>query len=253
MMNMKPKLTVVIPCYNEEQNIRLGSLDKVVRYLEKLSFAWEGLIVDDGSTDESKELISEFISTNSHFSLVERPHQGKAAAVITGMLKSQGDLILFTDLDQATPINQLEKTLPWIEKGFDIVIGSRKGKRTGAPFLRRLMGPGFMLVRNLILGLSGIEDTQCGFKLFKQKAAREIFHRLKIFGVQKQLSGPRVTAGFDVEVLFIAKKLNYKIKEVPVEWHYVDTRRVSPILDSLDALIDIIRIRLNSMQGKYNL
>lgn len=250
---MNPKLSVVIPCYNEEQNIRLGALDKIARYMEMREYSWEGLIVDDGSSDQSPQLIQEFINSNSHFKLLARPHQGKAAAVIAGMLVARGELVLFTDLDQATPINQLEKLLPWMSQGFDVVIGSRKGGRSGAPFLRRLMGPGFIFMRNLILGLKGIEDTQCGFKLFKRTTAKEIFNRLIIFSGQMHVAGPRVTAGFDVEVLFVARKLNYKIKEVPVEWHYVDTRRVSPLLDSLDALTDIIRIRLNSIQGKYNL
>ncbi len=249
---MKLKLSVVIPCYNEEQNIRLGALDKVVRYMETLTFPWECLIVDDGSTDASKKLIKEFIKSNSHFRLLERSHQGKAAAVIAGMLATKGELVLFTDLDQATPINQLEKLLPYIDQGYDVVIGSRKGRRAGAPLLRRLMGPGFMLVRNLILGLKGIEDTQCGFKLFKKRAAHDIFGRLKIFTGVMHVSGPRVTAGFDVEVLYVGKKLNFKIKEVPVEWHYVDTRRVSPVMDSWDALIDIIRIKLNSLRGYYD-
>jgi hypothetical protein len=183
---------------------------------------------------------------------LEKKHQGKAGTVIAGMMAANGELVLFSDLDQATPINQLEKLLPYIDQGYDVVIGSRKGRRKGAPLLRRLMGPGFMLLRNLILGLKGIEDTQCGFKLFKGEAARQIFSRLKIFGGNKQVSGPRVTAGFDVEALFVASKLNYKIKEVPVEWHYVDTRRVSPIMDSLDALLDILRIKYYSLAGLYD-
>ena len=113
------------------------------------------------------------------------------------------------------------------------------------------MGPGFMLIRNIILGLEGLEDTQCGFKIFKKNVAHDIFHRLVLYGKQKLTKGSHVTAGFDVEVLFIAQKSGYKIKEVPVNWHYVDTRRVSPLVDSWDALKDILRIRLNSIKGEY--
>lgn len=248
---MVPYLSVVIPCYNEEQNIRLGTLDKVAHYMEQRKYTWEVLIVDDGSSDESLSLIREFCAENHGFRLIANTHQGKAGTVVSGMLAATGDYILFTDLDQATPINQVELLLPFIEKGFDIVIGSRKGRRAGAPLLRRLMGPGFMIVRNLILGLKGIEDTQCGFKLFKKDVARNIFGRLKLYKNHQKTSGPRVTAGFDVEVLYVAKKLSYKIREVPVEWHYVDTRRVSPLNDSIDALIDILRIKLYSFQGFY--
>lgn len=248
---MKPKLSIVVPCFNEEQNIRLGALDKIARYMERQTYSWEVLIVDDGSTDESRLLIKKTVSSNRQFRLLENSHQGKAGTVVSGMLAATGELVLFTDLDQATPLDQLEKLEPWIDRGFDLVIGSRKQRRTGAPFLRRLMGPGFMLVRNLILGLGGIQDTQCGFKLFKREVAQKVFSRLKLYGVQKHVSGPRVTAGFDVEVLFVARRLGYKIKEVPVEWHYVDTRRVSPIQDSYDALLDILKIRLYSIRGLY--
>ena len=248
---MKPYLSVVIPCYNEEQNIRLGALDKVAGYLEKQKYSREVLIVDDGSTDDSRQLIKKFIGSNNHFQLIENPHQGKAFTVVTGMLEAGGDFILFADLDQSTPIDQVDKLLPYFSKGYDIVIGSRQGLRTGAPFWRRLMGPGFMLVRNLILGLPGLDDTQCGFKIFKRQVARIIFSKLRLYSHKKQTFGPRGTAGFDVEVLFVATKLGYKIKEVPVEWHYVDTRRVSPLADSIDALVDIIKIRLNSIKGIY--
>ena len=249
---MQPYLSVVIPCYNEEQNIRLGALDKVAYYLEHQKYPWEVLIVDDGSSDESAVLIKKFVATNGHFQLIANAHQGKAGTVVSGMLAANGAHILFTDLDQATPIDQTEKLLPWFSKDYDIIIGSRKGRRVGAPLLRRLMGPGFMLARNLILGLGTIQDTQCGFKMFKKEVAHDIFKRLKLYGGEKHASGPRVTAGFDVEVLFIATRLGYKIREVPVEWHYVDTRRVSPMIDSIDALADIVSIRWNSIRGRYS-
>ena len=249
---MSIELSIVIPCYNEEQNIRLGALDKVALYFEKQTYSWEVLIVDDGSTDQSKGLLRKFVSKYPRFKLMENPHKGKAETVVSGMLAASGKEILFTDLDQATPIDQLEKLLPWFNKGYDIVIGSRKERRVGAPFSRRLMGPGFMFVRHLILGMGTIDDTQCGFKMFRREVARDIFSRLKVYANNKQVVGPRVTAGFDVEVLYIGMRLGYKIKEIPVEWHYVDTRRVSPFMDSFDALIDILRIKKNSLHGIYN-
>lgn len=246
-------LSIVIPAYNEETNIRLGTLDKVARYLDHQTFTWEALIVNDGSSDRTKELASEFCRANKGFRLIDNPHQGKAATVMTGMLAATGELVLFTDLDQATPIRELEHVLPFFDRGFDVVIGSRKGAREGAPLFRRIMARGFMILRTLFLGLKGIEDTQCGFKAFRNTVAKDIFGRLQLYGHAQSVSGAMVSAGFDVEVLYLARKLGYKIKEVPVEWHYVETRRVNPVKDSLQGLYDILRIRWNAMTGRYTI
>lgn len=246
-----PYLSVVIPAYNEEVNIRLGSLDKVLRYLEKVAFSWEVLIVNDGSTDATPQLLDEYAKGNKAVTIIHNPHQGKAGTVITGMLAARGNIVLFSDLDQATPIREMEKMLPWFLKGSDVVIGSRSGKREGAPLTRIIMARGFMMLRSVILGLEGIVDTQCGFKAFRRQVARDIFGRLKLYGTRHEVSGSMVTAGFDIEMLFLARKLGYHIKEVPVEWHYVETRRVSPLKDSLQGLMDIIRIRANALRGAY--
>jgi len=244
-------LSIVIPAYNEETNIRLGVLEKVSRYLEKQTFSWEAIIVDDGSTDATGKLLDAFVLTNKNFSVIHNPHQGKAATVITGMLAGHGNIVLFTDLDQATPITQLSKILPWFEKGYDVVIGSRNGQRKGAPLTRRIMARGFMILRSMILGLRGIVDTQCGFKAFKNDVAKDIFRRLKLYGESHAVSGSMVTAGFDIEVLFLARVLGYKTREVPVEWYYVETRRVNPIIDSIQGLTDILKIRMNAWRGMY--
>lgn len=244
-------LSVVIPAYNEETNTRLGALDKVMRYLDKQKYLWEVILVDDGSTDATPQLFDAFAKANPNVRVMHNPHQGKAATVIGGMLVSDGEIVLFSDLDQATPINQLEKIMPWFAKGFDVVIGSRNSRREGAPLTRVIMARGFMILRSLFLGLKGITDTQCGFKAFRKKAAHDIFGKLMLYGTKREVTGSMVSAGFDVETLFIAKKLGYKIKEVPVEWHYVETRRVSPLKDSWQGFMDILRIRLNSFQGKY--
>jgi len=244
-------LSVIIPAYNEETNIRLGVLDKVLHYLERRSYAWEVIIVDDGSSDNSPNLIDDFVKQSKNFSVIHNPHMGKAGTVVTGMLAAKGDIVLFTDLDQATPINELANILPWFEKGYDVVIGSRSSQRQGAPFLRLIMARGFMILRTLLLGLQGITDTQCGFKAFRKDVARDIFGKLKLYGKRKHVSGSMVTAGFDIEVLFLAKKLGYNIKEVSVEWHYVETRRVNPLVDSWKGFLDIINIRLNAWRGLY--
>lgn len=246
-------LSVVIPSYNEETNIRLGSLDKVLRYLEHEEYAWEVIIVNDGSTDETMKLLEDFARSNKNVRIINNSHQGKASTVVTGIRAAKGEVSLFTDLDQATPINQTEKLLPWISKGFEVVIGSRSGRREGAPLFRLVMARGFMILRSLILGLAGIVDTQCGFKMFRTPSARDIFSHLSLYSGSEHASGSMVTAGFDIEVLYIAKRLGYKIKEVPVEWHYVETRRVNPLKDSWQGFTDIIKIRANAMTGKYRI
>lgn len=246
-----PFLSVVIPSYNEETNIRLGSLDKVSRYLERQPYAWEAILVDDGSTDGSPDLMDAFAKANPGFSVMHNMHRGKAETVVSGVIKAKGSIVLFSDLDQATPISELEKILPWFDKGFDVVIGSRNRKREGAPLSRIIMARGFMILRGLILGLKGITDTQCGFKAFKRHVAKDIFARLELYASNQEVHGPMVTAGFDIETLFLAKQLGFKIKEVPVEWHYVETRRVNPIKDSVQGFVDMLRIRINAWQGKY--
>jgi glycosyltransferase involved in cell wall biosynthesis len=244
-------VSIIIPAYNEETNIRLGALDKVSRFLEHQSYAWEAIIVDDGSKDNTGELLDAFVKINPGFSVLHNMHQGKASTVITGILKSHGSIVLFTDLDQATPISEVKNILPWFEKGYDVVIGSRSGTRQGAPLTRRVMARGFMILRGMFLGLRGIVDTQCGFKAFRSSVARDIFGRLKLYGTRHAVSGSMVTSGFDIEVLFLAKQLGYKIKEVPVEWHYVETRRVNPVVDSIQGLMDILKIRINAWRGLY--
>lgn len=246
------RLSVVIPCYNEERNIRLGALENVAHFLKKKSYDYEVLIIDDGSTDESRKLIRGFIVEHQNFHLIANRHLGKGAAVISGMILAHGEYILFTDMDQATPIDQIDKLMPNFAKGYDVIIGSRKDRRRGAPFLRRMMAKGFITLRNIILNLN-IDDTQCGFKAFTNAAGKKIFSSLKVYALNKdKVQGSTVTAGFDVEVLFVAQKCGFKIAEVPVEWHYQETRRVNPIKDSWEGFIDLIKIRRNSTRGVYD-
>jgi len=232
-------------------NLQKGVLDKVGHFLEKQKFEYEVIVVDDGSTDGSVEFVEGFVKDNPKLKLLKNPHTGKAGAVSAGMLKAEGEYVLFTDMDQATPIEELNKLLPF-KKQFDIVIGSRNSQRKGAPWTRALMGKGMILLRTVIVGLRGITDTQCGFKLFKHEVAQKLFSRLSnLHHGYKKISGSSVKAGFDVELLLLAQKMGYAIKEVPVDWLYVETRRVSPVKDSLEAVDDLIRIKLSDLAGKY--
>lgn len=246
-------LSVVIPCYNEVKNIKAGAINKVFDFLTGQNYAWEIIVVDDGSSDQSVELVSEFIKSHPNVSVLKNPHQGKAYTVISGMLAGKGKIILFSDMDQATPISEVLKILPWFEKGYDVVIGSRSGERKGAPLSRIVMARGFMLLRSIILGLWQISDTQCGFKAFRREVAQNLFGRLKIYGQKKtSVEGAMVAAGFDVETLFLAAKLGYKIKEVSVQWVYKETKRVGAIRDSYLGLRDIITVRINDLRGLYD-
>lgn len=250
LLRNDPYLSVIIPAYNEEQNIKKGSPQKVLSYLKKQKYSWEVIFVDDGSVDNTAGLLDKFTVKDKKLILVRNPHQGKAATVITGMMKARGKIILFTDMDQATPLEDVEKILPWFESGYDVVIGSRSGRK-GAPLVRKLMAWGFVVLRTLVLRLP-FKDTQTGFKAFTNNSAKEIFGKLKIFGRQGRIVGAAVKAGFDLELLYIARKLGFKIKEVPVEWHYQGTMRVNPFKDSIDGLKDLLRIRWYALMGKYD-
>lgn len=247
----KPYLSVVIPCYNETVNLQKGVLYRVADFLKSKKYLWEVIIVDDGSDDGSLEFLKHFIQENLQFRLLQRKHQGKARAVTAGILQAEGSMVLFSDMDQATPIEELEKLLPYFDQNYDIIIGSRASHRKGAPWTRVLMARGMIILRSTLIGLKGITDTQCGFKLFKSEVARKLFKKIKLYSDVKEIKGSQVSAGFDVELLYIAQKIGYKIKEVPVEWLYVETRRVSPLRDSWNGFLDLVRIKINDIRGVY--
>jgi len=244
------KLSIIIPAFNEIENLQKGVLEEIEKFLTRQKFSYEVLIVDDGSTDGSRDVIEKSIKGYKSFSLIKNNHGGKAIAVMTGLLDSKGEIALFTDMDQATPISEMELLLPFFDQGFDIVIGSRRGRK-GAPFIRKFMAVGFSIFRTIILGLP-FRDTQCGFKAFNRKSINAIFPQL-MNRWKKHLKekGAAVNAAFDVETLFIAKKSGFKIKEVPVSWHHVGTERVQIIKDSYDAVVDILKIRINDYLKRY--
>lgn len=245
-------ISLIVPCYNEESNLQKGVLDKIGNYTQNNDKFLDVLIVDDGSTDTSKKIIKEkYLSIFPKFKLIENTHQGKAFSVITGIKSATGELVMFSDIDLATPIEESEKLINSAAEGFPIVIGSRNSHREGAPILRKVMAQVFIWIRGIMIGLHRIRDTQCGFKLFEKKAAISIIEKLKVFHNKRSVVGSSVSAGFDLEFLFLASKLKYKIKEIPVTWRHVETKNVHFINDSLETLKDIFWIKYNDLTGQY--
>lgn len=251
-MPSRPFLSVVIPSYNELKNLKRGVLDDVHKYLKAQDYTWEVILSDDGSTDGTVDELEAFAQRHPGFRVLKNKHAGKSATVKAGLLAADGEWRLFTDFDQSTPLSEVEKLFVYARQGYDVLIGSREikgAKRDKEPWYRHLMGRGFNLAVQ-VLAVPGIQDTQCGFKLFSAPAAERLFTSLVVYGQQKERQDA-FTGAFDVEVLFLARKLGFKIKEIPILWLHHDTDRVNPIKDSLRMLFDIIKIRLAYVAGKY--
>jgi glycosyltransferase involved in cell wall biosynthesis len=250
---IRPLVSVVIPAFNEERRLP-QTLARVDAYLETQNYASEIVVVDDGSSDGTVRVVELFAREHPRVRLIQNDHRGKGYTVRTGMLAARGHIVLFSDADLSTPIEELEKLLPWFERGYDIVIGSREGlgaQRIKEPFYRHIMGRVFNLIVRL-LTVRGIQDTQCGFKAFRDEVARDVFSRMQLYGANtKPIRGGMVTA-FDVEVLFIGAKSGYRLKEVPVEWRYGTETKVNPLKDSYRNFRDVVLVRWNDVRGRYD-
>lgn len=251
-------LSVVIPCYNEARNLERGVLEEVHQFLRRQPYPWEVIVVDDGSTDDSRSLVQTLIADKAGFSLLSIVHGGKPAAVWAGIQAAQGEIVLFTDMDQSTPIHEVDKLLPWYDQDFQVVIGSRGAAREGFNLMRKLGSLIFRGLRSLFL-LRAINDTQCGFKTCRRHVALETFPRLQFFKQAERPSGWKVSA-YDVELLFIMEKAGYAIKEVVVEWQNRDVSvtkgQQSDFLrylnESLEMAREILRVKRNEMRGMYD-
>ena len=248
----EPYLSVVIPAYNESSRLP-STIDKVMGYLTGRDYPYEVLVVDDGSTDATPRLAEQAAQKHQYLRVVRNPHRGKGFAVRTGMLQAKGRYILYSDADLSAPIEEVEKLLPFLEKKYHIAMGSREGvgsARYDEPHYRHVMGRVFnTLVR--LMALPQFRDTQCGFKAFRKDAAHLLFRNLHLYGDKSvDVKGAMVT-GFDVEVLYLALKWDYKIKEVPVRWYYSKSANVSPVKDAYRMLKDITKVRLNDLRGMY--
>jgi dolichyl-phosphate beta-glucosyltransferase len=225
-------LSLIIPAYNEGERIE-ASLHKALGYFQGQPYGYEILIVDDGSRDNTAEIVERYAGENIR--LLRQPgNRGKGAAVRRGMLEGTGDYRIFSDADFSTPVEETGRMLEFLEE-YDIVIGSRgidaSYIKEHQPWYRESMGKMFNLLVQAI-AVPGIHDTQCGFKGFRARAAEQVFSRAKIDGFS-----------FDVEALFIARRLGLSIKEIPVEWHNDARSTLNPISDSLKMIRELLKIR----------
>ena len=250
---MKLDVSIIIPNYNERENLERGVLQEVSSFLKKANFSWEVIINDDGSTDGSLKILENFTSKNKGFSLIKAQHSGKAQGLWNGIKKATGKIVLFTDMDQSTPLKEIQKLLPWYKKGFGVVYGSRGKARKNFPLVRQLTSWGFRVVRQTFL-LKSVTDTQCGFKSLRREVALEIFPKLSVIKNTQKAKGWTVSA-YDVELLFLAEKAGYKLKEVDVDWQNEDvstSKGKNFITESIDMFNQIITVKLNDLKGKYN-
>ncbi len=251
-------LSVVIPCYNEARNLERGVLDEVEEFLSRQSYAWEVLVVDDGSSDGSRQLVEQIIAGKTGFRLLAIPHGGKPAAVWAGIQQAQGNIVLFTDMDQSTPIYEIDKLLPWYDRGYDVVIGSRGAAREGFSVVRKLGSLIFRGLRSLFL-LRNISDTQCGFKTCRRHVALATFPRLQFFKQADRPTGWKVSA-YDVELLYIMERSGYAIKEVVVEWQNRDvsvtkgqqSELIRYLNESVEMAREVLRVKRNQLRGMYD-
>ncbi len=236
-------LSVIIPAYNEEKRL-LPTLERVCVYLSTKDFPYEVVVVDDGSTDNTLQITKSIANKNNHINILSNErNSGKGYSVRRGMLSARGEYVFFTDADLSTPIEEIEKCLPYLVNGYDVVIGSRS--MPGAdiivhqPWYREKMGKIFNFMVNVVL-LRGIVDTQCGFKGFKRDVAKKVFSRCRIDGFS-----------FDVEALYLSRKFDYKIKELPIRWENSTLSKVSPVKHSIQMFKDLLGIKMKDLQGYY--
>lgn len=245
--------SVVISAYNEETRIT-KTLTQTLSFMNQFAPAFEIVVVDDGSKDRTAEVVEEYAKDHPEIKLTVNNHKGKAGGIRTGMLKSSGKLVLMMDADMATPLEELKRLATWInDNNFDIAIASREGigaNRQNEPFYRHVMGRVFNLLIRLVLGLE-FQDTQCGFKLFKGDVAKTVFNRLVIYGDNLPEITKPFFGAFDVEVLYCAQQMGYKIKDVPVKWNYVPTTRLNALSNSYKMARDVIRIKILGLKGAY--
>ncbi|HKN37114.1 MAG TPA: dolichyl-phosphate beta-glucosyltransferase [Terriglobales bacterium] len=235
--------SIVIPAYNESRRI-VPTLNKVLTYLAEQGWDAELIVVNDGSRDDTAGIVRRFVEKNSMMKLVENPgNRGKGYSVRAGMLNAGGDVVLFSDADLSSPIEEAAKLFQAIANGADVAIGSRWMKTElqteRQPLYRQLFGRLFNVMLRVVLGLK-YKDTQCGFKAFTSRAARAVFPLQTI-----------ERWSFDPELIFLAQKQGFKVVEVPVQWAHDEKTTISPLRDGTRMFFEVLKIRWNAMTGKY--
>ena len=234
-------VSIVVPAFNEEA--RLGeTLAELTGFLSTRPWRWEVRVADDGSTDRTAEIVAEAARADSRIVLQREPHRGKGGAVKAGLLAATQPYRFICDADLSMPVSELPRFLPPVLTDFDVAIGSREGhgaRRIGEPLVRHVAGRVFNYAVQQ-LTMSGIEDTQCGFKMFSAKAVEAIFPLVGIDGW-----------AFDIEVLTIARAQGLRIVEVPIEWHYRRASRISLVGDGVRMFAELLRIRSRARRGQY--
>ena len=239
-----PRLSIVIPAFNESARIE-DALERVMSCVAERRWDAEVVVVDDGSKDNTAEIVHQWMVRYPRLHLVQNPGtKGKGYSVRNGLLQAAGDIVMFTDADLSAPMEEAERLIAAIEDGADVAIGSRWMDRTRQtihqPLYRQFFGRCFNWITRTVMGLP-FKDTQCGFKAFKRPAAQVIF---RLQTIERW--------GFDPEILFIARKLKYVIREVPVTWGHDERSRMSYLKDGMKMLEDMARIRANSLAGRYD-
>jgi glycosyltransferase involved in cell wall biosynthesis len=247
-----PKISLVIPSYNEEKNI-LEILKKCESYFTLQKYLYEVLVVDDGSTDSTLTIAQNFASTNKNIRVISLSHKGKGSAVMAGLSLAKGKYVLCVDADLAVPLDETRKIIHYIEDaGFDICIASRQGVgavRHNESFFRRLLSRSFNYIVRLLL-IKDIKDTQCGFKAYTQTSLKKVLPKLKIYSEAKEIPGPKIGA-IEVEILFVSQKHRLKIKSIPVEWTYTKVKRVILIKDTFVKLKDVFKVWYYNKKNLY--
>jgi len=241
---VEPTYSIVIPAYNE--GTRLGAtLEKVLTYVHAQGWEAEVIVVNDGSRDNTSDIVRAYAAKDPALRLVENPgNRGKGFSVRMGMLSAHGRVVIFSDADLSSPIEEAPKLLQALAGGADIAIGSRwlraETQTQRQPLYRQVFGRVFNLLLRLTLGLQ-FKDTQCGFKAFKRPAVQAIFPLQKI-----------ERWGFDPEILFLARKFGFKVQEVPVAWGHSGGTRINPLIDGSRMFLEMLHIRWNDLTGKYD-
>lgn len=238
----RPFLSIVVPAYNEEARLP-ASLQAIAEFVEQQTYPVEVIVVDNNSTDSTQAIAQELASEQPYIRVLFEKTQGKGAAVRTGMLAARGQYRFICDADLSMPIEEVEKFLPPQLSGYDIAIASREAPgavRYNEPWYRHLMGRVFNTIVRLF-AVPGFQDTQCGFKMFRDDVAESVFPLQTMNGWS-----------FDVEVLYAAQRRGYRIVEVPINWYYKDNTRIHPIRDSINMFAEVFKIRRNGLRGMYN-